>query len=78
MEVFPVLVLSRKKDESIWIDDRIRVVVLGVDGNRVRLGIEAPRDVPVMRSELDLPRGRSDAARDDASKLAANDSAGET
>jgi len=47
-----MLVLSRKEDEVIVIDGRIRVTVVEIRGNHVRLGIEAPRDIPVFRSEL--------------------------
>lgn len=50
-----MLVLTRKESESIVIDGRIRVTVLGINGNRVRLGISAPSDVPVMREELTKP-----------------------
>jgi carbon storage regulator len=48
-----MLVLSRKQTESIVINDNIVVTVLGVRGNMVRLGVEAPREMPVLRSELD-------------------------
>ena len=47
-----MLVLSRKVNESITISDNIRVTVLYVDGNRVRLGIEAPKNLIVVRDEL--------------------------
>ena len=47
-----MLVLSRKKNESIVIDERIVITVIEVRGDRVRLGIEAPRDVPIHRSEV--------------------------
>jgi carbon storage regulator len=47
-----MLVLSRKKNESIIIDDQIRIVVVEVRGDKVRLGIEAPRDIPVHRQEV--------------------------
>ena len=47
-----MLVLSRKTGDSIQIDGEIRITVLGLEGNRVRLGIEAPREVAIMRSEL--------------------------
>jgi carbon storage regulator len=47
-----MLVLSRKIGESIVINDDIRVVVVARDGNRCRLGIEAPPDVPVHRQEV--------------------------
>ncbi|MDB5388300.1 MAG: csrA [Planctomycetaceae bacterium] len=47
-----MLVLSRKKDESIVINDEIIITVVEVRGDKVRLGIQAPRDVPVHRSEV--------------------------
>jgi len=47
-----MLVLSRKKNESIVIDDRIVLTVVEIRGDKVRLGIEAPRDVPIHRSEV--------------------------
>jgi carbon storage regulator len=47
-----MLVLSRKKNESIVIDDRIVITVVEIRGDKVRLGIQAPRDVPVHRSEV--------------------------
>lgn len=47
-----MLVLSRKKNESIRIGDDIKVKVLDIRGGHVRLGIVAPMDVPVMRQEL--------------------------
>ncbi len=48
-----MLVLTRKLDESIVIDSRITVTILRVQGDKVRLGIEAPKDVGVRRSELE-------------------------
>jgi carbon storage regulator len=47
-----MLVLSRRVGEEIVIDDNIRVTVVAVHGDRVRLGIIAPRDVTVDRSEV--------------------------
>lgn len=47
-----MLVLSRKPNESIIIDGAIRVTVVSVKGDRVRIGIEAPGDVPVDRAEV--------------------------
>ena len=47
-----MLVLSRKSDESIVIGDNIRVTVIRIHGNRIRLGIEAPPEVPIRRSEV--------------------------
>lgn len=47
-----MLVLSRKRNESVVINDQIVVTVVEVRGDKVRLGIEAPRDVPIHRSEV--------------------------
>ena len=47
-----MLVLSRKKNESIMIDDRIKIVVVEIRGDKVRLGVEAPKEVPVHRQEV--------------------------
>jgi carbon storage regulator len=47
-----MLVLSRRSGEALVIGDGIRVVILSVEGERVRVGIEAPREVPVLRAEL--------------------------
>lgn len=47
-----MLVLSRKKDESIIIGDDIEVVIVEIRGDKVRLGIEAPKNVPVHRNEV--------------------------
>ena len=49
-----MLVLSRKPHERILIGNDIAVTVVRVGPNIVRLGIEAPRDVPIVREELDL------------------------
>jgi carbon storage regulator CsrA len=48
----PVLVLTRRKNQSIVIGDDIVVTVLEVKGDQIRLGITAPRDVQVYREEL--------------------------
>lgn len=47
-----MLVLSRKKNESIVINDNVVVTVVDVRGDKVRIGIEAPRDVTVHRQEV--------------------------
>jgi carbon storage regulator len=47
-----MLVLSRHEDESIVIDGRIKVTVVEIRGNKIRLGIEAPQEVAVWREEL--------------------------
>ncbi|WP_342600359.1 carbon storage regulator CsrA [Psychrobacillus sp. FSL H8-0483] len=47
-----MLVLSRKKDESIMIGDQIELKILSVDGDQVKVGIVAPKNVKVYRSEV--------------------------
>ena len=47
-----MLVLSRQRDQSIMIGDDIEIVVVEVRGDKVRLGINAPRHVPVHRKEI--------------------------
>ena len=47
-----MLILSRKSNESIVIDGRIRVKIVRVEGEVVKIGIEAPADVPVHRQEV--------------------------
>ena len=47
-----MLVLSRKLNETILIGDNIRVTLLGVDGDKIKVGIDAPRDIKVFREEL--------------------------
>jgi len=47
-----MLVLSRKLNQSIMVGDDVRVVVVAVDRDQVKLGIEAPREVPVHRTEI--------------------------
>jgi len=49
-----MLVLTRKKNQSIMIGDEIEVSVLAVSRDKIRLGISAPRDVPVFRKEVYL------------------------
>jgi carbon storage regulator len=60
-----MLVLSRKLGEKIYIGDNICITVVDIDRGKIRLGIEAPRDVPIYRQEL-LPleqqKLRADAA----------------
>jgi len=47
-----MLVLSRKKNETIVIGGNIEIVVTDIQGDKVRLGVRAPRDVPVNRKEV--------------------------
>ena len=55
-----MLVLSRKQNQSIVINNNIRITVVSIRGNQVRLGIEAPPSVPVFREELCEPAPVSD------------------
>ena len=57
-----MLVLSRKKNESIVINNDITIVVVEIRGDKVRLGIEAPKEVPVHRREVYDAIRRNDAA----------------
>jgi carbon storage regulator len=47
-----MLVLSRKIDESIMIEDNIKITIVEVRGDKVRLGIEAPKEISVHREEV--------------------------
>ena len=47
-----MLVLSRHRDESIMIGDNIVVTIVDIRGDKVRLGIDAPQDIPVHRQEV--------------------------
>jgi carbon storage regulator len=49
-----MLVLSRNMNESIMIDDDVEIVIVKVQGNKVRLGIKAPRNIAVNRKEIYL------------------------
>jgi carbon storage regulator len=60
-----MLVLTRKSNQSIMIGDDIEVSVLAIMGEKVRIGIEAPRSIPVFRKEVYLEI-RQDASPEDA------------
>jgi carbon storage regulator len=62
-----MLVLTRKGNQSIMIGDDIEVSVLAIMGEKVRIGIEAPRTVPVFRKEvyLEIQEGRGADEGDD-------------
>jgi len=47
-----MLVLSRQKDESIMIGDDVEIIIVDVRGDKVRLGITAPKEIPVHRMEI--------------------------
>jgi carbon storage regulator len=56
-----MLVLTRKSNQSIMIGDDIEVSVLSVMGDKVRIGIQAPQDIPVFRTEIYLEIHREEA-----------------
>lgn len=47
-----MLILTRKKNETLRIGDDILITIVDIQGDQVRLGITAPRDVPILRQEL--------------------------
>ena len=59
-----MLVLTRKSNQSIMIGDDIEVSVLSIMGEKVRIGIQAPRDIPVFRKEVYLEIQQERAAED--------------
>ena len=66
-----MLVLTRKVNETIVINDNITITVLEIKGGRVRLGIDAPTDVGVLRGELWVPAGEpTDPSTEDDSGAA--------
>ena len=69
-----MLVLTRKSNQSIMIGDEIEVSVLAIMGEKVRIGIQAPRDVPVFRKEVYLeiqeqPRSEAGESKDARGKV---------
>lgn len=66
-----MLILQRKAGESLWIGDQISVSVLSVEDGKVRLAIDAPKEVPILRNELRIAmEANRDAAHESASPLA--------
>ncbi len=66
-----MLILQRKAGESVAIGDEIEVSILSVEAGRVRLAIQAPRDVSILRSELKIAAEvNREAAGEEASPLA--------
>ena len=74
-----MLVLSRKKNESIVINNDITIVVVEIRGDKVRLGVEAPKEVPVHRREVydAIRRNEADDAKAPAGEPDVNTAAGE-
>ena len=56
-----MLILTRRHGESIIVGDNVRITVISVKGNQVRIGVEAPRSVSVQRQEI---AGKKDPAQD--------------
>jgi carbon storage regulator len=78
-----MLVLTRKSNQSIMIGDDVEVSVLSVMGEKVRIGIQAPQEIPVFRKEIYLEIHRDDgaatdgAASEDGVRLEVSDALGE-
>lgn len=66
-----MLVLTRQKNESIILGDDIRITIIDIEGDRVRVGIEAPKTLKIMRAELldETRRVNTEAVQTDLSKL---------
>jgi len=71
-----MLVLSRKKNESIVINNDITIVVVEIRGDKVRLGVEAPKEVPVHRQEVYDAIQRSQQEKDQEHAASEADAAG--
>jgi carbon storage regulator len=70
-----MLVLTRKTNQSVMIGDEIEITVLAVSRDKIRLGITAPRDVPVFRKEVYLSIKDEENEDGDASARSKVDSA---
>ena len=63
-----MLVLRRRTEEGLLIDGRIRIRILGIEGDSVKIGVEAPRDVEVYRTEVKEMLEKSLQARQESGK----------
>ncbi len=72
-----MLVLSRKKNESIIINNDITIVVVEIRGDKVRLGVEAPKEIPVHRREVYDAIRRSQEQEQDQNDSASEATPGE-
>lgn len=68
-----MLVLARKRDQSIMIGDDVEVIIVDIHGDQVKLGITAPRHIPVHRKEIyeEIQRENIRAAETEREKVAA-------
>jgi carbon storage regulator len=75
-----LLVLTRKSNQSIMIGDDIEVSVLSIMGEKVRIGIQAPRTIPVFRKEvyLEIQQEKAAGSRDEVEKALENLGSDET
>lgn len=55
-----MLVLTRKRGESVKVGDNLYITVVDIDRNKIRLGFECPRNVPIYRTELLKPEERKE------------------
>jgi carbon storage regulator len=78
IEGMAMLVLSRKKNESIVINNDITIVVVEIRGDKVRLGVEAPKEVPVHRREVYDAIRRNQLPVSDPAEAEGNGAMGET
>jgi carbon storage regulator len=69
-----LLVLTRKSNQSIMIGDDIEVSVLSIMGEKVRIGIQAPRNIPVFRKEvyLEIQQEKAAGSREEVEKALEN------
>jgi carbon storage regulator len=68
-----MLVLTRKSNESIMIGDEIELSILSVSGEKVRIGIAAPREIPVFRKEVWIEIQQEDVAAGTSSRPRSRD-----
>jgi carbon storage regulator len=72
-----MLVLTRKPNQSIMIGDNVEVSVLSVMGEKVRIGIQAPQEIPVFRKEIYLEIHRDDGSAEEGVPAEVDDALGE-